>query len=205
MVLSNSIHDVYFTSERVILRPLEAGDYDAYKEVRDRCYEWLAPWEPTVDGVAMDTTSSFENFHHRVLAFERGSQFDTSYGFGVFLHDGTFIGEVSLGTIVRGPFQSVLLGYWIDQKYAGRGYTPEAISVIIGYAFSALGFRRIEVAIVPRNLASVRVVEKLGFTYEGESSEYIEVAGVREDHRRYSMTPALWNERVEHSPWKDES
>lgn len=205
MVLSNSIPDVYFTGERVILRPLERDDYEAYKEVRDRCEQWLSPWEPTVDGVAMDTTSTFEHFHHRVLAFERGSQFDTSYGFGIFLHDGTFIGEVSLGTIVRGPFQSVLLGYWIDEKYAGRGFTPEAVALVVSYAFSALGFRRIEVAIVPRNIASVRVVEKLGFVYEGQSPEYIEVAGVRETHARYCMTPSLWNDRVEHSDWAHDS
>ena len=204
MVLSNNISELYFIGEHVILRPLVSEDYAAYKEVRDRCKDWLSPWEPTVDGVPMDTSSTLEHFQQRVAAFDRGSQFDTSYGFGIFLHDGTFIGEVSLGTIVRGPFQSVLLGYWIDQKHAGKGYTPEAVSLVVDYAFSALGFRRVEVAIVPRNSASIRVVEKLGFVYEGDSFEYIEVAGVRETHSRFSMTPKLWNDRVEHATWRDE-
>jgi ribosomal-protein-alanine N-acetyltransferase len=195
MTLSNKISDVYLAGTHIILRPLTADDFEQYKEVRDRCYVWLSPWEPTVDGVPMDTTSSEEHFLARVSAFERGSQFDMSYGFGIFLHDGTFLGEVSLGTIVRGPFQSALMGYWIDERYAGQGFVPEALSLVIDYAFSVLGFRRLEVAIVPRNTASVRVAEKLGFVFEGLSRQYIEVNGVREDHNRYSMTPDLWNNR----------
>ncbi|MFN8016012.1 MAG: GNAT family protein [Acidimicrobiia bacterium] len=185
---------MYLTGERVILRPLESGDYESYKEVRERCNDWLVPWEPTVDGVPSDTHSTYENYQYRIHSFDRGSQFDTSYGFGIFLHDGTFIGEVSLGTINRGPFQSVLLGYWVDMKYAGKGLVPEAASLVINYAFTNLGFRRIEIAIVPRNKSSIRVAEKLGFVYEGESKDYIEVAGVREDHARYSMTPSLWRQ-----------
>jgi ribosomal-protein-alanine N-acetyltransferase len=185
---------VFLTGEHIILRALEDGDYESYKEVRERCHDWLVKWEPTVDGVPMDTTSSIQQFQIRVSAFERGSQFDTSYGWGVFLHDGTFVGEVSLGTIVRGPFQSALLGYWIDEDQAGRGLMPEAVSLVVGFALTVLGFRRIEVAIVPRNKASIRVVEKLGFYFEGISKEYIEVNGKREDHARYSMTPSRWND-----------
>lgn len=196
MTSSNKISGVYLAGTHVILRPLESSDYESYKDVRERCFRWLAPWEPTVDGAVMDTSSSPEHFQHRVTAFDRGAQFDTSYGFGVFLHDGIFIGEVSLGTIVRGPFQSAMLGYWIDEKYAGQGLIPEAIKLVLGYVFSALGFRRIEVAIVPRNEASIRVVEKLGFVFEGVSEKYIEVAGVREDHNRYSMSSEMWNERA---------
>ena len=184
--------DLFLIGERVMLRPLAVIDFESYKEVRERCRDWLLPWEPTVDGVAMNTTSSFEHFQQRIAAFDRGSQFDTSYGFGIFLHDGTFVGEVSLGTVIRGPFQSVLLGYWMDQKNAGQGLTPEAVALVVEYAFTSLGFRRLEVAIVPRNKSSIRVVEKLGFIYEGDSVEYIEVAGVRETHSRFSMTPALW-------------
>lgn len=193
MVLSDNIADVFFIGQRIILRPLTGDDFEQYKEVRQRCRDWLLPWEPTVNGVHMDTDSTFDHFLQRVNAFERGSQFDTSYGFGIFFHDGTFVGEVSLGTIVRGPFQSVMMGYWIDEKHAGKGLVVEATSLVIDYAFTTLGFRRIEVAIVPRNKASVRIVEKLGCHYEGISKSYIEVNGVREDHAIYSMTPEIWN------------
>ena len=183
---------MFLTGSRVILRPLESNDYESYKEVRDRCHDWLMRWEPTVDGVAIDTTSTKAHFENRVLAFERGSQFDTAYGFGIFLHDGTFVGEISIGSIIRGPFQSCILGYWIDEKYAGKGLIPESLTLVVDYCFHVLGFKRVEVAIVPRNESSIRVVEKLGFDFEGVSKEYIEVSGIREDHNRYVMTPVRW-------------
>lgn len=186
---------MYITGTRVILRPLVEGDFENYKEVRERCGEWLTKWEPTVDGVQMDTSSTLEHFLTRVTAFDRGSQFDTSYGMGVFLHDGTFLGEVSIGSIIRGPFQSAMLGYWIDEKYAGQGLIPEALTLVVDYAISVLGFKRLEIAVVPRNEPSIRVAQKLGFVFEGVSKEYIEVAGKREDHNRYSMTSSLWRSR----------
>jgi len=192
VVLSNIIEPVHLIGKRIILRPLVEEDYESYREVRNRCQDWLNKWEPTVDGIPMDTTSTAEHFKQRVNAFERGSHFDTSYGFGIFLHDGTFIGEVTIGTIVRGPFQSCLLGYWVDEKFAGRGFAPEAVALVVDYGLTGLGFRRIEVAIVPRNKSSIRVVEKLGFEFEGISKEYIEVAGVREDHARYCMSFNSW-------------
>ncbi len=187
---------MFLTGNRVILRPLSDNDYESYKQVRTRCHDWLRKWEPTVDGIPMDSISTREHFTQRVSAFERGRHFDTSYGFGIFLHDGTFIGEVTVGTIVRGPFQSALLGYWIDEKCAGQGFAPESVALVVNYGLGALGFRRIEVAIVPRNKSSIRVVEKLGFAFEGVSKEYIEVNGVREDHNRYAMTIDLWDQQT---------
>ena len=60
--------------------------------------------------------------------------------------------------------------------------------LVLEHAFKSLEFFRIEVAVVPRNKASLRVVEKIGFEFEGISKEYIEVNGVREDHNRYAIT-----------------
>ncbi len=190
-ILNHSVEQ-YLTGDNVFLRPLKSDDYDQYREVRERCHDWLAKWEPTVNGVAMDTTSSKDKFMSRVTAYDRGSQFDTAYGYGIFLHNGTFIGEVSIGTIVRGPFQSALLGYWIDEKYAGRNFVPEALKLVVGYAFTSLGFMRLEIAIIPDNYPSIRVAEKLGFEFEGISKEYIEVNTIRHDHARYSMTYDNW-------------
>ena len=47
-------------------------------------------------------------------------------GSALFLRDGTLVGEVSLGSVLRGPFQSSFIGYWIDEAHAGNGYMPEA-------------------------------------------------------------------------------
>ena len=53
------------------------------------------------------------------LVLNRQRHFDAAYGFGLFLRDDTFVGEVSLGSVQRGPFQSGAVGYWIDEALAG--------------------------------------------------------------------------------------
>ena len=108
-----------------------------------------------------------EAFRARCGAWERQRHFDAAYGFGLFLADGRFAGEVSLGSVQRGPFQMAYVGYWIDEALAGRGYVPEGVVLLMRYAFETLALHRLEAAIVPRNTPSRRVAEKLGLRDEG--------------------------------------
>ena len=103
----------------------------------------------------------------RCGAWERQRHFDAAYGFGLFLTDGRFAGEVSLGSVQRGPFQMAYIGYWIDEALAGHGYVPEGVVLLMRHAFETLSLHRLEAAIVPRNIASRRVAEKLGLRDEG--------------------------------------
>ncbi len=106
-----------------------------------------------------------------------------------------FVGEVSLGAVQRGPFQTASVGYWIDEGAAGRGYVPEAVAVMFRYAFEDLGLHRLEIAIVPRNAPSRRVVEKLGLREEGIARGFLQIAGVYEDHVRFAITADEWRSR----------
>ena len=115
-------------------------------------------------------------FRSRCGAWDRQRHFDAAYGFGLFLRDDTFVGEVSLGSVQRGPFQSGAVGYWIDEALAGRGYIPEGVVLMLEYAFETLALHRIEVAIVPRNAPSRRVAEKLGLREEGTAERYLQIA-----------------------------
>ena len=130
-------------------------------------------------------------FRARCGAWDRQRQFDAAYGFGVFLRDGErFAGEVSLGNVQRGPFQSAYVGYWIDEAAAGHGYIPEGVVLMLRYAFEELRLHRIEAAIVPRNAPSRRVADKLGLRDEGvaasSAADPRRVRGPRpvRDHRR---------------------
>jgi ribosomal-protein-alanine N-acetyltransferase len=104
-------------------------------------------------------------------------------------------GEINLSGIHRGPFQSAHVGYWIDEAQAGRGLVPEALVLVLGLAFEELSLHRVEVAIVPRNRASRRVVEKLGLREEGTARDYLQIRGRWEDHVRYGVTAGEWGER----------
>lgn len=57
--------------------------------------------------------------------------------------------------------------YWIGKPYWGKGYTTEAARELVRFGFEDLGFERISVGCFTRNKASSRVIEKLGFKYEG--------------------------------------
>jgi ribosomal-protein-alanine N-acetyltransferase len=183
------------TGPRVELRPLRVSDFDAWRVVRLRSRDWLEPWEPLADPGSPDPVADPEAFRARCGAWERQRHFDTAYGFGLFLHDGPLIGEVSLGSVQRGPFQSAFVGYWIDALHAGQGLIPEGVAVILRYGFDDLHLHRIEAAIVPRNLASRRVAEKLGMRDEGLSVRFLQIRGEWEDHVRYAITSEEWDAR----------
>jgi ribosomal-protein-alanine N-acetyltransferase len=185
------------TGPHVLLRPLDVGDHAAWREVRTRSREWLERWEPLPDPGSADPVAERDAFRARCGAWERQRQFDTAYGFGIFLLDGTFAGEVSLGSVLRGPFQSCFIGYWIDEAQAGHGYVPEAVALAIRFGFDTLGLHRMEAAIVPRNANSRRVAVKLGLREEGVALRFLQIRGVWEDHVRYAITAEEWAERRE--------
>jgi ribosomal-protein-alanine N-acetyltransferase len=181
---------------RVMLRPLVVSDFPSWREVRLRCGEWLTQWEPQRLAGQPDPSRDRDAFAVRCSARQRERQLGTGYGFGIFVA-GDFCGEINLSAVQRGPFQSSYVGYWMDEARAGQGYVPEALVVLARFAFEDLHLHRIQIAIIPRNAASRRVVDKLGIREEGVALRYLEINGVWEDHVRYAMTTEEWVERRE--------
>ena len=178
---------------RVRLATLVEGDYEAWHAVRSRCRSWLVPWEPRSKGAPL-AAEDVASFVARCGMRERERQLGSGFGFGIF-SDGRFCGEITLSSIQRGPFQNGSIGYWIDEEMAGTGLIPEAVVVVLQFAFETLRLHRVEVAIIPRNVASRRVVEKLGLRNEGVALGYLEINGEWEDHVRYAMTTEEWTAR----------
>src|SRR6266508_6748140 len=147
--------------QRILLRPLVAADWPAWREVRRRNADWLTKWEPQRVHGQPDTVEDREAFAVRCSARQRERQLGTAYGFGIFV-SGAFAGEINLSAVQRGPFQSAYIGYWIDHRHAGHGYVPEGLVVLFQHCFDSLRLHRLQIAIIPRNHASRRVVAKLG-------------------------------------------
>ena len=175
---------------RVSLRTLSAHDYGQWIEIRDRCRDWLVPWEPRPAGAPVPPEDR-NSFAARCSLRERERQMATGYGFGIFVGD-RLVGELTLSSVQRGPFQSAYVGYWVDQGCAGRGYVPEAVVVALAFAFDELALHRIEISIIPRNDRSLRVVEKLGIRFEGTAERFLQINGVWEDHCRFAITQEEW-------------
>jgi ribosomal-protein-alanine N-acetyltransferase len=180
--------------KRITLRPLSPSDWEAWREVRIRCRDWLVKWEPRAIAGHPDPTEDRRAFVARCSARDRERELGSGYGFGIFV-DGRFCGEINLNSIQRGPFQNAYIGYWMDEAMAGRSYTPEAVVVLSRFAFEELGLHRVQISIIPRNSASRRVVEKLSLRAEGIAERYLEINGTWEDHIRFALTSEEWEAR----------
>jgi ribosomal-protein-alanine N-acetyltransferase len=179
---------------RVLLRPLVPADFAAWSEVRIRNEAWLLPWEQARVPGMPDPTRDRESFTVRCSARDRERQLGAGYGFGIFV-DNAFAGEINLNSVQRGSFQNAYVGYWIDEARAGCGYMPESVVVVTRFAFDDLRLHRLQIAIIPRNRNSRRVMEKLHYREEGIALRYLEINGVWEDHVRYAITAEEWDER----------
>lgn len=115
------------------------------------------------------------------------------YAFGVFLKESDeLIGRVALSNVSRGAWQNATLGYYIDEAHNGHGYATEAVRLALQFAFGPAGLHRVQAAVLPRNVASRRVLEKAGFSREGRSTKYLQINGVWEDHETFAITLEDW-------------
>jgi [ribosomal protein S5]-alanine N-acetyltransferase len=103
-------------------------------------------------------------------------------------YEGRFCGQLTVGNVVRGAFNSAYVGYWVDEAVAGHGVMPTALALVVDHCFGPARLHRIEANIRPENVASKRVVEKLGFRDEGLHQRYLAIDGAYRDHIGYAIT-----------------
>lgn len=106
---------------------------------------------------------------------------------GIFLTDGTVIGDVALqGINWKNRVCDLGLGIAkIDNR--GKGYGKEAVRLIIDYAFHNLGLERIEANTLEQNVPAQKSLEGLGFTLEGRQRKAVYMAGKRFDRLNYAI------------------
>jgi ribosomal-protein-alanine N-acetyltransferase len=170
----------------VTLRPLRMRDASAWMESRRRNVEWLRQWEATPpNGPSMFGVSAsvFTSMTRRLRADARAGK---ALPF-VIVVAGEFAGQINVAGIVRGSMDSAHVGYWVDQRFAGRGVMPTAVALVVDHGLGPVGLHRIEVNIRPENVASRRVVEKLRFREEGVRERYLHIAGEWRDHLTFAL------------------
>ncbi|MGP3918749.1 GNAT family N-acetyltransferase [Nonomuraea sp. 10N515B] len=164
----------------VVLRLVTKQDAEAMLRAYVRNRDHLRPWEPrrpeeffTLRGQARRLEDVLEQ-----QAAGRTVPW--------VLADGDeIVGRMTLNTIVRGPWLSADLGYWIDARYTGRGLASRAVVEVCRMADQDLGLHRIAAATVLDNAASQRVLLKCGFEPYGLAPRYLEIDGKWQDHRLF--------------------
>jgi [ribosomal protein S5]-alanine N-acetyltransferase len=169
-----------YETNRLKLRTLDESSAELVRDYYLRNKEFLKEWDP-VRGEEFYSLS----YHYEILKMEEMKRQD-----GILIRLWLFsktdeeriIGMVSFNNIVRGAFQSCHLGYNLDENYINKGYITEAIQEGIHIIFNDFKLHRIEANIMPKNIRSRKVCEKLGFREEGLAKEYLKINGKWEDH-----------------------
>jgi [ribosomal protein S5]-alanine N-acetyltransferase len=190
-----------FRTQRLTLRPVNATDLrDLFLVNRDPEVTRYLPYPPwqSMD----DANAWFERTKAR-FAEKAAAQFAIRI-------DGSDTGEGkgqrTIGNALLFQFDTqnevAEIGYVIAREHWGKGYASEAMCPLIDHAFNALCFHRLEAKLDPRNLASARVLGKLGFVHEGTRREnWFEPAGVadsdngRSDSGLYGLLRKEWPSR----------
>ncbi|AZB42268.1 N-acetyltransferase [Bacillus sp. FJAT-42376] len=134
---------------------------------------------------SMDRDESFytEDEQRKLIAQQiEGRENDSEYHFGIYTKDEVLIGTINLFFVARGALQSGFIGYFLDERYNGKGYTTEAVKLMVNYAFEELKLHRIEAGVMPHNIGSIRVLMKAGFHKEGLARKNVKINGRWEDH-----------------------
>ncbi len=146
-------------TERLELRPVCDEDIDPILEYRN---------QPAVTHWLLRTVVDPASFR---AAWRRSAEDPDDHSVAAVLDD-VVIGTVSLD-VVDGMGQPGMpkrteaqLGYIFDPAYRGHGYATEAVAAMVAHAFDRLGVRRITAGCFADNLASVRVLEKVGMRRE---------------------------------------
>jgi ribosomal-protein-alanine N-acetyltransferase len=175
---------------RTAIRPLGRHDVDEFTAAVVANREHTEPWEPIHAEAHYTRAGQAETLRRDVEAWELG----TGYAFSVLdREDGdAIIGRIALGNVVHGAWRNATLGYWTAAAVGGRGHATSAACLICEFAFRHAGLHRVQPAVIPRNIRSIRVVEKAGFRHEGRALRYLNIAGRWEDHEIYAMTLEDW-------------
>ena len=171
-------------SDRVLLRTPQMSDYPDWAELRAASCEFLTPWEPL--WAADELTRS--SFRRRVRHYMRDLREDMGYALFIFsASSGSLVGGLTLCNVRRGVTQACTLGYWIGARHARKGYMTAAVRAAIPFVFDSLELHRLEAACLPANVASIKLLERTGFTREGMARRYLKINGVWQDHLLYGL------------------
>ncbi|WP_306327156.1 GNAT family N-acetyltransferase [Streptomyces venezuelae] len=167
---------------RVALHPLTPADQEEFCALVRASAELHGPW--------MQLPSTAEEFSSWMRRFEDG----TNLGFLVRVREtGAAAGMVNINSVIRGRYQGASIGYAAFAPSAGRGYMSEGVAAVLEYAFTELRLHRLEANVQPGNKASLALIQRLGFRYEGLSPAYLYIDGDWRDHERWAATaPSPW-------------
>jgi ribosomal-protein-alanine N-acetyltransferase len=166
-----------------VTRLVEFGDVPALAGLARTNRDFLAPWEPARTDAYFTEAGQRELIRDALTRHAQG----TALPHVILNESGGVAGRITLSGIVRGPFQSCSVGYWVSAADNGRGLATAALRHITQLAFRELGLHRVQAETLLHNVRSQRVLERNGFTRIGMAPGYLRIAGRWQDHYLYQL------------------
>jgi [ribosomal protein S5]-alanine N-acetyltransferase len=167
-------------TERLLLRKMRLDDAEAmFAYASDPEVTRYVIWE------THRTIQDSEDFLRSAIdGYERGD----FGGWGVVLKDsGEFVGTCGIDGGYAPEHARAEIGYVLSREHWGQGLMPEAVRAVFAFGFEVLSLNRIQARCIAENVASARVMEKAGMTYEGTLRESEFIKGAYRDIKLYSI------------------
>ena len=177
---------VRLTTARLVLEPMAAQHAPLLADFFQRNDTHLRPWDPPRPRGIAD--AEFWGGGDTARRGRRARRRCRALGAAAAGLLARIIGRVNYTQIVRGPFQSCMLGYAIDAEHEGRGLMYEALECTLGHVFNVLRLHRVQANHLPENQRSARLLQRLGFRVEGLAHEYLYINGAWRDHVLTALT-----------------
>lgn len=171
---------------RVLLRAMTPADAPAlfalHADVQVMRYWSTPPW------------TRLQQAHDRLQADDQAHALGLHLRLGIALREApqALLGACALFDL-DADHRRAEIGYALAPAAWGRGLMREALTLLIQHGFDDFGLHRIEADIDPRNTASARVLQALGFRQEGLLRERWQVAGEVSDSALYGLLRSDWD------------
>jgi len=171
-------------TERVLLRPIESKDNEqvfSYRsDTETNKYQGFVPKE-------LEEVNSFIAKNPAEI-----NQPESWFQFVIIEKKSkTIIGDIGIHFIGADGFQSEL-GCTLSEQYQGRGFATEAMKIIIDYLFKSLNKHRITCSVDPKNIGSIKLLERLDFRKEAHFIKSLLIDGEWTDDILFAMLKSEW-------------
>jgi RimJ/RimL family protein N-acetyltransferase len=176
---------VELVTHRLLLREFSAADQEAvHAYASDADVVRYSDWGPN----SPDETAAFlAGTRLEAVAAPR-----TDYTLAVVERGfGALIGAAHLRMTSR-EHRRGEVGYVLARAYWGNGYATEAAGALLGFGFDELGLHKVSATCDPDNVASARVLAKLGLRREGYLREHLLIRGYWRDRRLFAAVSPTW-------------
>ena len=174
-----------YETERLLLKVLNKEAAPMVLPFYENSKELFEPWEPkrSHNFYTLSYQKAFLTAEYNQIADGKLIRF------WAFLKENPeeIVGTVCFQNLLKEPYHCCSLGYKFNRKYLHQGYATESIQKCIDIVFSEHHMHRIDAYIMPDNLASIHLIERLSFQLEGTCQSFARIGGEWTDHKHYAL------------------